>query len=454
MTSKLSSTKPTAATQQLLRVAMVWNGTILKEVTRANPGDVTIGEAASNDFVVPAPGFPTSFKLFHYAKDKSEPVYLLHLRDEMTGKVTVRETTMSARDFMKSPAVHGFEGGYRGEVEPGDWGLVGVGDVSFFWQFVPAADRLRNAFRLDRNLLLILFAVAVVVAAIVVTGYALWDEHGKSPPSITLRQAKFMVDKFKEPPKEEPKEDGPKEKLGKRHMGKEGKAGEPDKPKHIKTKIPKATQQTIQKVTKLGALGALSSSSLGGALKEVMQDSSGFGDKLGAATDGTGDELALGHGTGGWSTKGTGTGGGGDGWGRMYGTAKIDTGGGRGRGRGVRIKRKTEKKVVFKMTTAPPEVEGFCAKEAINRVVRAHQGGIRFCFEKELQRDPKLSGKVVAGWKIDLGGRVQFPKIEKTTLGNDRVEQCMLRNIRRWIFPKPQGGACIISYPFVFKGGL
>ena len=448
------ASKKSNSDQQLLRVAMVWNGTIVREVTRTKPGDITVGEGPRCDFVVPAGG-ASSYTLFHYERDKQEPIYLLHLRDDMSGKVTVRETQMSVREFLKSPAVHPAGGSYRAEVEPGDWGLVTIGDVQFFWQFVPSADKVSAVWAFDRNLALFIFVVALIATAVIVTGYALWDELARKPPPISLRQAKFMVEKHKEPPKEEEQKEGPKEKVGKRHMGKEGKAGEQDKPKHIKTKIPKATQQTIQKVTKIGALGAISSSKIGGALKEIFNsDTQGFGDKLGAAMDGTGDEFAMGHGTGGWSTKGTGTGAGGTGWGRVYGTSDIDTGGGRGRGRGVRIRKKKEKKVTYKVTTAPPDVEGFCAKEAVNRVVRAHQGGIRFCFEKELQRDPKLSGKVVAGWKINLDGRVQFPKIAKSTLNSERVEGCMLRNIRRWIFPKPQGGTCVISYPFVFKGGI
>lgn len=435
---------------------MVWNGTIIKEVTRYKAGDVTIGEDPKNTFVIPMPaGFPRSFRLFHYSRDKQEPVYLVHLRDGMGGKVTVRDATMSTRDFMKSPACHEFEGGFRGEVEPGDWGLITLGDVGFFWQFVPAAAKIKRAgIAIDRNLALIAFAVAAVVAAVLVTGYALWEEGVRKPPPIAPRMAKFIVDKHKEPPKEEePQEKTLKESAGKRHMGKEGKAGEPDKPKHLKTKIPRATQQVIQKVSRIGALGALSSSKLGGPLKEIFStDTQGFGDKLGAAMDGTGDEFQMGHGTGGWSTRGTGTGGGGTGWGRVYGTGRIDTGG--GRNIRARIRKKKAKKVKYKVTTAPPEVEGFCAKEAINRVVRAHQGGIRFCFERELQRDPKLSGKVTVTWKINLAGRVNFARIEKSSLGSPRVEGCMLKNIRRWIFPKPQGGICVINYPFVFKGGL
>ena len=34
------------------------------------------------------------------------------------------------------------------------------------------------------------------------------------------------------------------------------------------------------------------------------------------------------------------------------------------------------------------------------------------------------------------------------------IEGCMARNIKRWTFPKPEGGFCQIRYPFVFNAGL
>src|SRR5262245_37867482 len=204
---------------------MVWNGTIVKEVSRYDPADVTVGEDPKNTFVVPAPNLPSSFKLFHYSKDKQEPVYLLHLMEGMGGKLTVRDTTMSVRDFIKSPAVHPFETGFRGEVEPGDWGLISVGDVGFFWQFVPPADRVKAALSFDKNLALIGLAMASLMALIIIIGYVFWDEKARKPSTIAARQAKFILEKHQEPPKPEPekKEEGPKENVGKRHMGKEGK---------------------------------------------------------------------------------------------------------------------------------------------------------------------------------------------------------------------------------------
>ena len=42
--------------------------------------------------------------------------------------------------------------------------------------------------------------------------------------------------------------------------------------------------------------------------------------------------------------------------------------------------------------------------------------------------------------------------VQNSTMGNPEVEQCIAGAVRRWEFPKPQGGGIVIvSYPFVLK---
>ena len=47
--------------------------------------------------------------------------------------------------------------------------------------------------------------------------------------------------------------------------------------------------------------------------------------------------------------------------------------------------------------------------------------------------------------------------LQNSTMGNARVENCIVQAVRRWEFPKPLGGGIVIvSYPFVFTpaGGV
>ena len=67
----------------------------------------------------------------------------------------------------------------------------------------------------------------------------------------------------------------------------------------------------------------------------------------------------------------------------------------------------------------------------ILRVVQANAGGVKFCFERELQRAPGLEGKVTLTWFISPEGRVGRVYVSSSTLGSRRVEECMLRQVRR-----------------------
>ena len=86
-------------------------------------------------------------------------------------------------------------------------------------------------------------------------------------------------------------------------------------------------------------------------------------------------------------------------------------------------------------------------------MVRANQAAIKYCFELALQRQPNLKGAVNVQWRISLQGRVTSTRVTKTTLRNSKVEGCMARQIKRWKFPKPDGGEVVVTYPFLFRGG-
>jgi TonB family protein len=70
-----------------------------------------------------------------------------------------------------------------------------------------------------------------------------------------------------------------------------------------------------------------------------------------------------------------------------------------------------------------------------------------------LQVKPDLAGKVTVQWMIDLTGRVQGVQVAENTTGDTRLETCIKALIGRISFEPPQGGMCIIRWPFVFSPG-
>ncbi|MFO0636784.1 MAG: AgmX/PglI C-terminal domain-containing protein [Nannocystaceae bacterium] len=86
----------------------------------------------------------------------------------------------------------------------------------------------------------------------------------------------------------------------------------------------------------------------------------------------------------------------------------------------------------------------------IDKEVRRHRAQIGFCYNKQLARQPDLSGKVSLQWIIRLDGSVSGAKVKSSSLNNSDAESCMVRALQNWRFPKPEGGVVEVEYPFVF----
>ena len=117
-------------------------------------------------------------------------------------------------------------------------------------------------------------------------------------------------------------------------------------------------------------------------------------------------------------------------------------------GVGVQIG-KRQRRVVSLST---PTIMGALSRDVVQKVIDRNKNQIRYCYELDLQRNQDLAGRIAFQWTIEATGRVGEVVIKESTLGNQRVEQCMVHRIRTWRFPAPAGGGVVeVHYPFVFK---
>jgi TonB family protein len=243
--------------------------------------------------------------------------------------------------------------------------------------------------------------------------------------------------------------------VGKKAEGEEGKFGDPDKDPDLESKVPRRDGALAAKIDpkKIG-LADLLSNKMGksGAISSILSDNAdAFDNRMAVAMAGTGSELVVGYGAGGMGFKGTGSGGGGTGgYGRIHGLGRVDTGGGMGMRAGLG---KKGVKSVGKMSLGGMGATGFCQKSNIQSVVLQRAGAIRACYEAQLQIHEGLTGKITFRWTIDTEGRVSDANMTESSIGNSAVEQCVLRAIRNMRFAKPEGGICVVQWPFVFNPG-
>ena len=108
--------------------------------------------------------------------------------------------------------------------------------------------------------------------------------------------------------------------------------------------------------------------------------------------------------------------------------------------------------LVWTATALAEEAKGRLPREAIKKVIDEHRAEIRWCYEAVLQDNPKLEGKVTLRWRIDSDGKVTRVEVTETTLESPAVEGCMVEKVKKWEFPKPEGGGLVeVNYPWVFK---
>jgi hypothetical protein len=86
-------------------------------------------------------------------------------------------------------------------------------------------------------------------------------------------------------------------------------------------------------------------------------------------------------------------------------------------------------------------------------VVRAHTGALRACYEVEAEKDPTLKGGLTVSWTIDPGGAVTGANLAGSSIHNQRLEGCVLRQVRTWHFPSSDSSSQVASYPFSFGIG-
>jgi hypothetical protein len=452
-----------------LRVVLVWRGEPLEERVFAKPQVITVGASKHDTFNVPPSRVGESFPLFRGSADSAG--FVLTLAPGMSGKLSVGGEPWAVSDFIASG--RGVPAGSHREqpLATSDWGIIALddtGEVAFFFQFIAKGLQIGpKQTWMDKFFGQALAFSAICHIALLIIAFLAWeptDALDIDPPPTTAI-AKLIFDP---PPEEKPEEkkkpgggDDPRkrreEDSSKKAAGKEGKIGNPDAAAKD-TKIPKGPKdQIVQKVSNMGLLGTLKQNKQSGALKMLLSDTPDA--TMTTAMAGLkGTELVIGKGSGGMSTRGEGPGGGGTGKGQLYGVGNLAVGGGGhgkpggGGGTGGGLGGHQGKELKVAVQTGTPDLSGGLSKEQILKVVMSHAAAIQFCYEKELQRFPHLSGKVLLGWKVNLDGRVDSVKVENSTLGNPSAESCMSRQVKNWQFPRPNGVMAIVTFPFFFKG--
>ena len=98
-------------------------------------------------------------------------------------------------------------------------------------------------------------------------------------------------------------------------------------------------------------------------------------------------------------------------------------------------------------SAAPPPASD-ADSEAVQAAVKTRATQTKHCYEVALKEDATLAGSVVLQVKIDANGHV----IDANADGlNEKVQQCLLAQVREIKFPKPASAPLTVIVPFHFE---
>jgi hypothetical protein len=347
---------------------------------------------------------------------------------------------------------------------PDDYGIVTFGTLALFFQHVRAAQAPRSGIGLEGTIaasqaLSVFTHVAIALLLMLALNEADRSDPLELPTDLVRR---FMItpppESLVPPPTSggtdtnDPGVNDREEAGGTADEGEEGRVGREDSERERTEMEGPVNGGAAARVASMGLLGALNGAE-GNPLAAAL-DGPSISDLIGGLGS---DSTVFGRGSGGTGLRGSGSGGGGTGPGTLFGGGGVGTGvgvgGGRGGGRGSGgpgAPGRGRGELSVRVATETPRVSGYLSPEQVMRVVRANMAAVRYCYENELARQPSLRGRIVIAWRVNREGRVASPRVGSSTMGNARVEGCIVRQVRNWRFPEPDGGEVDISFPFVF----
>ena len=462
-----------AVSPQVLRVAAVWGTTVVSMKDLMSGESFLAGDGP--DAAIPIP-FDIDMS--------SAPVRAAAGGWEVDAKgVLAGMLKLRGRD--EDPVAFG-QSGAPIPIVPGDFGLLQYGQFGIFFQYTTRPKAITSAWGPELLVALALFSSGVLHVGVLGLLRALMTPAPIAKP-LELTNPDEYAARFglkraieQEPPpapvadkaggagvKEPGAQDKKPQGGGRKVAGAEGKLGvNGDKDK---------TEVTgdIKPAKNFGGISEVLQGETGEQIKATLNTISSVSDAL--AMNSQQVTLGAGSGTG---LKGVGGGGGGTGAGVVFGSGTLDTGWGAGKGGGYGSGTggpggpgsggngrggtgggtgtgngtgSGEKGVGF--VTGAPTAHGGLTAEQVRRVVMAHQGALRACYDSELARNPNLRGGVTMTWNIDPSGAVTSAAVGSSTMSNPRVEGCVQRQVKSWKFPSSDSATNVAAYPFKFGIG-
>lgn len=454
LASPLAKAEQPTDQDHALRVSAYWGTTLIDSALIHEPRDVTVGGTRGgpkHDLMIEADLPVENFVIATHRGTQASIVLPsdakvgLRTRD---GQVT-RDVSLSGTDASFPAKAYNLTMGERLAFK--------TGTITFTAEYVRGEAEMGKGGAADWYFPRVLIISALLHVFFVIAAFV------TPKVSLSLTDELFKnQNRFAEMILKAPEEDKKRKKLdlsgakGAKHKDEEGKFGKKEKPPKdalaSKAGAPRVDPNKREKDRQIalnsGLLGILKGQAGSNAVSNVFGPG-GLGSGINNAMGGLqGTAMGDAGGAGGLGSRGTGAGGGGTG----LGIGGLGGGHGRGSGGKGNIDLGGRGKGTTRVVPGKTIIQGSLSREEIGRVIRAHLNRFKYCYEKQLNANPNLSGKISVYFTIAPNGAVAQASVRETSMNDRNVEECVLTVMRSLKFPQPRGGGVVVvTYPFVFN---
>ncbi|MBJ81193.1 MAG: hypothetical protein CMH60_07755 [Myxococcales bacterium] len=458
-----------SADKKALEVVLLWHEAVMSVGHYIEPRLITVGDGKKNDFRIAAEKLP----LEHFPLlDMKDGSFVVKWSEEMAMEVRAEDGEIITGDALidakkvTSEQREGLDGKIYKEftyrVGLNDRVAVQIDQLTFVLQYVaparfPKAALMKTLDLYFTKVLSISFVGHLfVLLALLLTPIDpsdLEEDLFKNPN----RFAKLILKEPEKAPEPKKKFELSGSKGGGKHKDEEGKFGKPEENKQdalaSTAGAPKVDPNKREKDRKIaldsGIFAALKGGE-GGAASNIFGPG-GLGTGINNALGGLrGTAMGDAGGAGGLGSRGTGPGGGGN----SLGIGGLGSGTGRGTGGMGDIDLGGRGKGKYAVIPGRTITKGCLSRAVVGRVIGRVNNQIRYCYEKELPRNPNLEGKIACQFVIGPTGSVISARIGESTMGDANVENCIMKVVKRLKFPPCAGGGTVdVTYPWIFKSG-
>lgn len=445
----------------------------------------TIGEGESTSFATTTTALPDSSGFPLVSRGEGGDMRV-RFTSSMGGHVVVQGRSYSLEQLVDSGQAQAQGSAFSFPLPNGARCRIQHDDITFHVNAVKPGKVLAGRGDPDKSFWMYNAASLVAIGTLLGLAQLAMPDEGEYALEDTQANNRFVgyiqqpdrEDETPDEPNDQPLDDGEAKSdpgaPGSRAPGAEGKMGKPDStvsaqrrfamegPKDAAPMLAR-NRTAVVEARRAGILGMIEQDSghflaspTGGAFAVGNDDADVWGNLVGT-------EIGESIGAGALGLAGTGRGGGGQAEGLIgLGTVGLSCGSrdcsGRGNGqgysRGSGAGFETREKNKPRPRLGKAVIRGALDKDIIRRVVRAHINQVTHCYNQGLIKDPTLRGRVAIQFTIGGTGKVPLAVVSSTSVDDANVGNCIAKAVKRWTFPKPDGGATVmVTYPFMLNAG-